>query len=134
MSGAAVDLTGAVIGQVEVLRPERATCRGGKDGRRWLCRCSCGNEYVKRGSHLLESMRAGNDLCCRTCRGAKLRGVTTEGRFCVACFGMPWRRPVKKPCACGESHAPEPEVTLYDLQPSASLTSGGLVFPDTDCL
>lgn len=45
-------------------------------------------------------------------RESKARGVTgvrqsRRGRFCFACEGMSWRRPLKGKCHCGERYAPE---------------------------
>lgn len=42
---------------------------------------------------------------CAHCRpvGAAL------GRVCPQCGDLPWRRPVRRPCRCGEHYAPEPK-------------------------
>lgn len=51
----AMDLQGKTFGQLTVLK--RAAVQKKNGGRYWLCRCSCGNEYVVSGTLLVTGKR-----------------------------------------------------------------------------
>lgn len=43
-------------------------------------------------------------------------------KYCMQCFGMPWRRPLKSPCKCGEHYSPREEVTVASMLDSGELS------------
>lgn len=56
---------------------------------------------------------------CGLCRkvgyySAQCPKRTPRQKGCRQCEGLPWRRPrgIRKLCACGESYAPEPPLTI----------------------
>ena len=61
-----MDLIGEPFGDltVDLLLEERdEVCKG----RRWLCRCICGNTAIRTTHSLLEAKRRGQISCCRRC-------------------------------------------------------------------
>lgn len=63
----AVDITGQVFGELTVESLDSKSA-GSRTGRKWLCRCSCGNTRVVSAGHL----REGHITACLVC-GKRLR-------------------------------------------------------------
>lgn len=49
------------------------------------------------------------------------------GKSCRRCEGMPWRRPKRGTCKCGERYEAEPPVTAAEIH--ARFSGDGLVWP-----
>jgi AraC-like DNA-binding protein len=121
------DISGEVFGQLTVVGREKK--QPGRTARRWLCRCTCGNERKVLGSDL----RSGNQKSCG-CQRAP-RGRATLGRG-VDLFGKTFGRLTIIEAATrtrknGRHHARVWSArcdcgTIVSDLPTGSLTSGGV--------
>ncbi len=70
-------------------------------GTTWTAVCVCGERRVSEAQVLVDAMRRGTKLACKSCIGA------AQGGPCRACAGLPHRRQHPKCRLCGEPWEPE---------------------------
>jgi hypothetical protein len=124
-----VDMLGRRIGRLVVVE-EAPTERGTA---RWLCKCDCGETVIREGIYLRDAQKRGVNAACATCNPPRRGPVNAHIRVqccsvchvsghdrrdcpkrkrkrsrCTVCEGLPWRRPMRRECACGEKYAPAP--------------------------
>ena len=58
------DLTGMKIGRLKVIEPIGSKLKAGRWNMMWKCKCECGNEVIRSGSHLLADKKAGRNSSC----------------------------------------------------------------------
>ena len=104
-----------------------------RDGRYWAMRCDCGGTFAVRD----DTLAASSAMACRVCRPrSRITSVRAcascrspshnaqncpprtrrEGRLCGSCMGMPHRRDADGCAGCGKPYAPEPPITLADVE------------------
>lgn len=71
------------------------------DGFRSMCKACDGRRYAQR--------RQRHDGL------APLERTPSKGRHCFRCESLPWRRPEKGLCDCGETYEAEPAMTVAEF-------------------
>lgn len=120
---ALVDMTGRTVGKLTVV--ERFVDPLSKTGSaRWLCRCTCGEEIVVRGSQLRQAEHEHRDPSCPKCRVVQDREPRVYRRkahnghppkTCPRCAGMRHRVEGPQCRSCGLPFAELPPVRATDL-------------------
>lgn len=72
-----------------------------KDGRKWICTCSCGRKYELRNTTLVQYRQDPPE-----CKHA-LQEPRASERLCQRCYGMTHRREYPKCPVCRMAWAPE---------------------------
>ena len=110
---------------MEVLELTGRRLRGGRLEVR--VRCRSGHESLRSAPCLMDAHRAGRIARCHVCqpmpaayqraREAGTVGVNVgwTGRACRQCEGLPWRRPMRQACRCGEGYQAESPMTVADI-------------------
>ena len=102
------DLTGQVFGEITVIKDDGT--RNSSGNIMWLCKCSCGEIYHVRGSHLTN----GSVKRCSKCKGKnQIKDLTKEkfGKLTPIKYNNETHKWICK-CECGNST----EVSSYNLQ------------------